>query len=631
MRLLLPLLAAFFFISPAQAEDDLKTLQEQADTAFEIIESDDKTEGVGEVKPVHAIALHGEPKYGPDFKHVDYVNPDAPKGGTLKVNAIGSFDSLNPFIVKGTPAAGLTFIRSGLVYESLMQNAWDEPFTLYGVIAESIEMPDDRSWVAFNLRPEAKWADGKPITAEDVVWTYEILRDQGQPFFKAYYGDIKSAEALSERRVKFTFNVAGNAELPLIVAEMSILPKHYWTEEGRVFNQTSLEPALGSGPYKFGKIDAGRSVEYVRRDDWWGKDLPFFKGFYNFDRITYDYYRDSNVALEAFFAGEFDVQLENTAKLWETAYDAAPVKDGRIIKEEIANARPAGMQAFIYNIRRPVFQDKEVRKALAYAFDFEWSNKQFAYGAYTRTDSYYENSELAAVGLPEGKELEILERFRGQVPDEVFTEDYEPPKTDGSGNARQNLRTAMKILDDAGWKLGEDGIRSKDGQRLEFEILDSNPQFERWVLPFIKNLERLGAKANFRVVDTAQYQNRINGFDYDMTISVFGQSGSPGNEQRDFWGSEKADAEGSRNYIGIKDPVIDQLIEELIQTSSREDLVLHCRAMDRILLQGHYVIPMWHFPKWRIAHWKHIDRPETMSDISPLISYTWFTKESAAE
>lgn len=624
MRLLLPLLAAFFFVSPAQAEDDVKTLQEQADTAFEIIESDDKTEGVGEVKPVHAIALHGEPKYGPDLKHVDYVNPDAPKGGTLKVNAIGSFDSLNPFIVKGTPAAGLTFIRSGLVYESLMQNAWDEPFTLYGVIAESIEMPDDRSWVAFNLRPEAKWADGKPITAEDVVWTYEILRDQGQPFFKAYYGDIKSAEALSKRRVKFTFNVAGNAELPLIVAEMSILPKHYWTEEGRVFNQTSLEPALGSGPYKFGKIDAGRSVEYVRRDDWWGKDLPFFKGFYNFDRITYDYYRDSNVALEAFFAGEFDVQLENTAKLWETAYDAAPVKDGRIIKEEIANARPAGMQAFIYNIRRPVFQDKEVRKALAYAFDFEWSNKQFAYGAYTRTDSYYENSELAAVGLPEGKELEILERFRGQIPDEVFTEDYEPPKTDGSGNARQNLRTAMKILDDAGWKLGEDGIRSKDGQRLEFEILDSNPQFERWVLPFIKNLERIGAKANFRVVDTAQYQNRINGFDYDMTISVFGQSGSPGNEQRDFWGSEKADIEGSRNYIGIKDPVIDQLIEELIQTSSREDLVLHCRAMDRILLQGHYVIPMWHFPKWRIAYWKHIARPETMSDISPLISYTWF-------
>ena len=574
--------------------------------------------------PVHAMALHGMPKYPPEFTHVDYVKPDAPKGGTLKLNAIGSFDSLNPFIVKGTPAAGLTFIRSGLVYESLMQNAWDEPFTLYGVLAETIEMPEDRSWVAFNLRPEAKWADGEPITAEDVVWTFETLRDEGQPFFKAYYGDVEKAEALSERRVKFTFKVAGNAELPLIIAEMSVLPKHYWTAEGREFNKTSLEAPLGSGPYKVGKIDAGRSVEYVRRDDWWGKDLPLFKGFYNFDRITYDYYRDGNVALEAFLAGEFDVQLENTAKLWATAYDAAPVQDGRIIKEEIDNTRPAGMQAFIYNIRRDVFKDPKVREALAYAFDFEWSNKQFAYGTYTRTDSYYENSELASEGLPKGKELALLERFRGQIPEEVFTKTYAPPVTDGTGNARANLRTAMQILDAAGWTMGSDGVRNKGGVRLEFEIIDTNPQFERWVLPFIQNLERIGVKATFRVVDTAQYQNRMTSFDYDMTISGFGQSNSPGNEQRDFWGSEKADIEGSRNYIGIKDPALDQLIEELIQTGSREDLVNHVRAMDRILLWNHYVIPMWHYPKWRIAHWAHIERPENLSGISPLISYTWF-------
>ena len=630
MKVLLPILAAFFIATPAWAQENVQEMQDKADSAFDIIESDDETAGVGEPEPRHTIALHGEPKYGPDFPHVDYVNPAAPKGGTLKLNAIGSYDSLNPFIVKGTPAAGLAsnFIRSGLVYESLMQNAWDEPFTLYGVIAESIEMPEDRSWVAFNLRPEAKWADGEPITAEDVVWTFEPLRDEGQPFFKAYYGDVEKAEALGERRVKFTFKVAGNAELPLIIAEMSILPKHYWTAEGRTFNQTSLEPPLGSGPYKVGKLDPGRQIEFVRRDDWWGKDLPLFKGFYNFDRITYDYYRDSNVALEAFFAGEFDVQIENTAKLWATAYDAAPVQDGRITKEEISNERPAGMQAFIYNIRRPVFQDIAVREALAYAFDFEWSNKQFAYGSYIRTDSYYENSELASSGLPEGKELEILERFRGQIPDEVFTETYEPPKTDGTGNARQNLRTAMKILDDAGWALGEDGVRSKDGVRLEFEIIDANPQFERWVLPFIKNLERIGAKASFRVVDTAQYQNRITNFDFDMTVSGFGQSGSPGNEQRDFWGSDKADTAGSRNYIGIKDPVLDKLIEELVQTDSREDLVAHCRAMDRILLHGHYVIPMWHFPKWRIAYWKHISRPDEMSAISPLISYTWWSTDA---
>ena len=305
------------------------------------------------------------------------------------------------------------------------------------------------------------------------------------------------------------------------------------------------------------------------------------------------------------------------------------MKDGRIVKEEVANERPAGMQAFIYNIRRPVFQDESVRKALAYAFDFEWSNKQFAYGAYTRTDSYYENSELAAEGLPEGRELELLERFRGQVPDEVFTVDYEPPVTDGTGNARANLRTAMQILDEAGWVLGEDEIRSKDGVRLEFEIIDANPQFERWVLPFIKNLKRIGVQANFRVVDTAQYQNRMTAFDFDMTVGGFGQSNSPGNEQRDFWGSEKADIQGSRNYIGIKDPVIDQLIEELIQTDSREDLVAHVRAMDRILLHGHYVIPMWHFPKWRIARWADIERPDTMSDVSPLISYTWWAKDAA--
>lgn len=412
MRFLLSVFALLFVSFPSRAETPMQNAPAPA--------------------PVHAIALHGMPKYAADFTHVDYVNPDAPKGGTLKLNAIGSFDSLNPFIVKGTPAAGLNFLRSGLVYESLMQNAWDEPFTLYGVLAESIEMPEDKGWVAFNLRPEAKWADGEPITAEDVVWTFETLTSEGQPFFKAYYGDVEMVEAMNERRVKFTFKVAGNAELPLIVAEMAILPKHYWMTDGRAFNQTSLEAPLGSGPYKIGTVEAGRKIEYLRRDDWWGKDLPLFKGFYNFDRIEYDYYRDSNVALEAFFAGEFDVQIENTAKLWNTAYDAQPVKDGRIVKEEIDNARPAGMQGFIYNIRRDVFKDRAVREALSYAFDFEWSNKQFAYGTYTRTDSYFENSELASSGLPEGKELELLERFRGKIPDEVFTKTYAPPVSDGS-------------------------------------------------------------------------------------------------------------------------------------------------------------------------------------------------------
>ncbi|MFK7839349.1 MAG: extracellular solute-binding protein [Bdellovibrionales bacterium] len=589
------------------------------------------------VVPQHAISLHGEPKYGSDFEHLSYVNPNAPKGGSLKMSAIGSFDSLNPFIVKGTPAAGMNFLRSGFVYQSLMQNSWDEPFTLYGILAETIEVGPERDWVAFNLRPEAKWADGKPVSADDVVWTFNTLMEHGQPFFKAYYGDVKSVTAENDKRVKFEFAVKGNAELPLIVAEIAVLPKHFWTDENnpRDFNKTSLEAPLGSGPYTVGAVDAGRSVEYIRRDDWWGEDLPFFKGFYNFERVTYDYYRDANVALEAFLANEYDVKIENTAKLWESAYNVPALEKGDLIKEEIGNTRPAGMQAFIYNTRRDVFKDKAVREALNYAFDFEWSNKQFAFGAYVRTDSFYENSELASSGLPEGAELELLKRIKEQhpkhVPDEVFTQTYTNPATDGSGRARQNFKTAMKILDDAGWILGEDGIRSKDGVRLEFEIVDSNPLFERWVLPFVKNLKRIGAEANFRVVDTAQYQNRMSAFDFDMTVSGFGQSNSPGNEQRDFWGSEKANVDGSRNYIGVQNPAIDQIIEELIVTQSREDLITHIRALDRILLAEHFVIPMWHFNKWRIAYWSHIARPDPLSGISPLITDTWWAKSNQQE
>ena len=580
--------------------------------------------------PSHAIALHGSPKYQADFEHLDYVNPDAPKGGKIKLSAVGSFDSLNPFIIKGTAASGMNFIRSGLVYQSLMQNSWDEPFTLYGILAESIEVPEDKSWAIFNLRAEAQWADGTDLTADDVAWTFETLTTKGNPFFKAYYGDIEGTEILGPKRIKFNFKVSGNNELPVIIAEMSVLPKHYWEREENIFDQTSLKPPLGSGPYEVASVEAGRQITYKRRDNFWAEELPFFKGFYNFDTITYDYYRDNNVDLEAFLSGEYDVRLENMAKLWETAYNAPSIKNGQIIKEEIAHNRPAGMQAFIYNIRREVFQDEAVREALSYAFDFEWSNAQFAYGEYIRTDSYFENSELSASGLPEGEELELLKRLQAEypqaIPESVFTQSYVVPKSNGKGGNRANLKTAQKLLDDAGYKLGNDGVRTKDGVRLEFEILDSNPQFERWVLPFVKNLERIGVKANFRVVDTAQFQNRVTEYDFDMVIGGFGQSDSPGNEQRDFWGSEKADIPGSRNYIGIKNPAIDQLIEELIQAKSREDLIIHCRALDRILLQGHYVIPMWHYNKWRIAYWSHIQRPETLSGISPLITDTWWAE-----
>lgn len=594
-------------------------------------------EGFDEL-PHYAIALHGEPKYPENFTHVDFVNPDAPKGGTLRLSTIGTFDSLNPFIIKGTPADGINYLRSGLIYESLMQNAWDEPFTLYGVIAKSITVAKDKSWVRFALRPEAKWQDGKPITADDVKWTFETLTQKGQPFFKAYWNDVKEVIVEDEKTVRFVFNVSGNSELPLIIAEMSVLPKHYWTDGKHNFDQSSLEIPLGSGPYKIGKVEAGRSISFVRDPNWWGKDLAFFKGMNNFDNVTYEYYRDTNVAHESFLAGNYDIKLETTALTWQTGYNAPAVKDGRIKKEEIHNDTPAGMQGFIFNIRRPLFADPKVREALAYAFDFEWSNKQFAYSAYTRTNSYFDNSELASTGTPDAAELKILEAYRGKIPDQVFTEEYNPPKTDGSGNNRENIKRAIALLEEAGFTtLGKDGIRTKtnaDGsiQKLQFEIIDGSPVFERWVMPFLKNLQRIGAKATFRPIDPAQYQNRMNSFDFDMTIGSFGQSASPGNEQREYWGSDRAEAQGSRNYIGIKNPVIDDLVTQIIHADSREDLVTKTRALDRILLWNHYVIPMWHYPYWRVAYWNTLQRPENLSGTSPLITSTWWhTPETLPE
>ena len=593
-----------------------------------------------EAAPKSAIAMHGSPKYGgKDFTHFDYVNPDAPKGGTLTRHVIGTYDSLNPYIIKGVAAGGLSFLGNTLINEALVMQSLDEPFSQYGLLAETIEMPEDRSEVIFNLNPKARWHDGKPITADDVVWTYNTLIDKGTPFFKAYYGNVETVEKLDDRKVKFAFSKVNgeiNAELPLIMGQMPVLPKHYWTAEGpdgdkRAFGKTTLEPPLGSGPYKITEIDPGTSITYEKVDDWWAADLPVNQGRYNFDKIVYDYYRDSNVALEAFFSGEYDVREENTAKLWETAYDIPQVKNGTIIKESIPNKRPAGMQGFAYNIRRGVFQDKDVRAALDYAFDFEWSNKQFAYGRYTRTKSYYDHSELAArPGRPEGRVLEILNGFKDSLPDTVFQGRYQPPETNGSGKNRKNLRKAIGLLKKAGYELNDDNIRvHKDtGQKLEFTILAANPQFERWALPFIENLGKIGVDATFRVVDTAQYQNRVRDFDFDMVIGTFPQSSSPGNEQRDFWASEKADIPGSRNIIGIKDPVIDALIEMVINAPSREELIYRVRALDRVLLDGHYVIPQWHISSWRVAHRDNIVRPANPAPYSLGIVDTWWQKNA---
>ncbi len=556
----------------------------------------------------HGIAMHGDLKYPEGFSHFEYVNPDAPKGGKVRLSAIGSFDSLNPFIVKGVSAAGV-----GYIYETLLMHAADEAFSEYGLLAQSVKMPEDRSWVEFTLRPEARWHDGMPVTADDVIWSFETLLEKGQPFYRFYYGSVEKVEKTGERSVKFSFSPGENRELPLIIGELSVLPKHYWQD--RDFNKTSMAPPLGSGPYRISAVDAGRSITIERVKDYWGKDLAVNKGQYNFDTIRYDYYRDSTVVLEAFKAGEFDYRNENSSKAWATEYDVPAVASGRLIKAEITHQRSSGMQGFIFNTRRDLFKDRHVRQALAYAFDFEWSNKNLFYGQYRRTRSYFDNSELAATGLPSAEELALLEPYRGRIPDEVFTTEYIPPTNDGSGNIRKNLRTASKLLRDAGWTV-QDGkrIHTETGQELTFEVLLISPLFERIVLPFAKNLEKLGVKINVRTIDTAQYTRRLDTHDFDMIVSGFGQSLSPGNEQRSFWGSQAADLEGGRNYIGIKDPAIDELIEKIISASDRKGLITATRALDRVLQWGAWVIPHWHSSNDRLAFWNKFGRP----DITPV-------------
>lgn len=613
-RVILPLLLCWLAVLPAWA-------QQQEGLAEKLL----APAGLQTDAPVvsSSIAMHGQTKYGADFTHFDYVNPDAPKGGTMHLSGPETFDNLNQFITKGISAKGLK-----LIYQTLLTKSEDEPFSMYGALAETIEVPKDRSWIIFNLRPEAKWHDGKPVTADDVVWTFNTIMAKGLPQYKAYYASVEKVEALDKRRVKFIFNQAGNLELPLIVGELAILPKHYWA--GRDFEATTLDKPLGSGPYKVGKVNPGRSIEYVRVKNWWADNLPVYKGRFNFDRIVFDYYRDQNITLEAFFAGEFDFHQEYTAKLWATAYDAPPVVDGRIKKQTVKNEIPQGMQAFVMNLRRPVFQDIAVRKAIAYAFDFEWSNKQFAYGAYDRTRSFFQNSEMAATGLPEGRELEILEQFRDRLPEAVFTEEYNPPKTKGYGNNRENLKAAIKLLEEAGYQIGKDGLRvdPKTGAPLEFEfvVANTNAAFERWFGPWKKNMQRIGIKANIRVVDAAQYINMILAFDYDMIVSSWPQSTSPGNEQREYWGSDRADMSGSRNFIGLKDPVVDELIELIVTAPSREELVIRCRALDRILQAGWYVVPNWHLAAWRIAYWNKFEKPKTQAPYDLGYIDTWWAK-----
>ncbi|MEO0442469.1 MAG: extracellular solute-binding protein [Pseudomonadota bacterium] len=550
----------------------------------------------------HAIAMHGSPKYGPDFKRFDYTSAEAKKGGLLRLSGFGTFDSLNAYIAKGNAAE-----RLALIYDTLTVAAADEPFTQYGLLAKSIEYPQDRSWVIFTMRPEARFHDGQAVTAADVVFTFNLLMEKGNPAYKFYYADVAKVEALDKHRVKYSFKTNTNRELLLTVGTLPVLPQHFWQD--KAFDKSSLDIPLGSGPYKIGKVDPGQSLSFTRVKDYWARDLAVNQGMYNFDDIRIDYYRDENVAIEGLKAGEYDYRWENSSKFWATAYSMASVQQKRLLKKEVGHKANSGMQGFIFNLRKPVFADKKLRKAIAYAFDFEWSNQTLFYNAYTRSDSFFSNSELAATGLPEGKELELLTPYKDKLPASVFTEPFTLPVSDGSGRNRQNLRKAKQFLDDSGYKVVDGQLNNPQGQAVSFEILLASPAFERIVNPFIKNLSRLGIDASIRLVDTSQYINRRRSFDYDMIVHVFAQGESPGNEQLNFWGSEAADTEGSFNLMGLKDPVVDAMIDKVINADSRENLVYATRALDRVLLHTHSVIPQWYKASSRIVYWDKFGIP----------------------
>ncbi len=571
----------------------------------------------------HAIAMHGSLKYPAGFTHFDYANPDAPKGGRLAQHTIGTFDSFNGFIVKGNPAAGM-----GLLYNSLAVKSADEALSQYGDLAEEIYMPEDRSWVAFKMNANARWHDGKPVTVEDVIWTFNKLVTDGTPFYRFYYANVAEVIKVGSDIVRFNFKPGDNQELPLIIGQLIVLPKHYW--ESREFNKTTLEPPLGSGPYRIKDFEAGRSLTLERVEDFWGVDLPVHKGQYNFDEIHIDYYRDSGIALEAFKAGEYDFRSEATAKDWATSYDIPAVKNGDLIKRRFAHNRPVGMQGFVYNTRRDIFKDRRVRKALAYGFDFEWSNENLFYGQYDRTRSYFENSELAATGLPNPAELKFLTPLKGSIPEEVFTTEYQPPSGGGPRSMRTQLGTAGKLLDAAGWVIRNGKrVNAATGKPLSFEVMLVSPGFERIVLPFGKNLERLGISIDVRTVDTSQYRQRLDTYDFDMIIYTARQSNSPGNEQRDYWGSEAANLNGGRNFIGIQDPAVDTLIEQVIEANDRQELIAVTHALDRVLQWGHWVIPQWHIKYDRIAYWNKFGQPDVTPDQGVQVMTWWVDRARA--
>jgi microcin C transport system substrate-binding protein len=580
----------------------------------------------------HALSLIGEPKYPASFAHFDFVNPDAPKGGVVRMADIGSFDSLNPVLYKGEAAGGLS-----LVVENLMADSLDEPSTSYGLIAEWASYPPDYSSVTFKLRDAARWHDGKPITPEDVIYSLEVNK-AANPRMGLYYKNVSRAETTGPNEVTFYFDVKNNRELPMIMGQLTVLPKHYWTGkdargQARDPMKTTLEPPLGSGPYRIKQAIPGRSISYQRVADYWGKDLPVNKGQWNYDEIRFDYYRDETVAFESFKAGNLDYWQETSAKNWATAYDFSAVRNGFIKRQEVAIKRTQPMQCFVLNLRRRQFEDRRVRRAFNLAFDFEWANKNLFYGQYARVGSYFQNSELAAeAGAPQGRELEILNEVKDGVPAEVFADGHKNPVNATQDDMRGNLRKAAELLKEAGFEI-KNGVLTnvKTGQQMKVEFLLVSPLFERIVQPYLRNLERLGIKGAIRMVDSAQYTRRLNVFDYDIVVSNFAQSDSPGNEQRDFWGSEAAGREGSMNLIGVKNPAIDKLIDHVIFAKDRAELVAATRALDRALQWNEFVVPQWFSPNVRIAYWDRYGQPQVLPGLTPGFLQVWWFDQKMAD
>ena len=580
----------------------------------------------------HATALTGTPKYGPDARHFDYVNPDAPKGGLVRMSTSGGFDTFNMLLPKGNLAPGL-----GLVYESLMETALDEVniSAEYGVLANGVRYPEDFSWVEYRMNPQARWHDGEPVTVEDVIWSYEkaIELDPRQRF---YYNDVASAKAVSEDVVRFEFATTGNRELPHIMGQLTIQPKHWWEGtndkgEKRDISRGTLEPPLGSGPYRIESFDANRSVTYERVDDYWGSELPIRVGTHNFDEIRYVSFLDQAVELEAFKGDQYDFRNERSASQWSKAYKFPAVTDGRVVLEEFPDHGSGVMQAFVPNLRREKFADPKVRQALNYAYDFETTNEIVSANLLKRINSYFAGTELASSGLPEGLELEILETVRDEVPPEVFTEEYKNPVGGNPQNVRNNLRQAVRLLGEAGYKLdGRRMVNTASGEQLSIEFIYYDKSAERTLLPYSKNLNNIGIQTELRLIDLPQYINRIQNRDFDMATLLWGQSLSPGNEQRDFWGSEAADRAQSRNYAGIKNPAIDKLVDKVIFAKTRDELVAATKALDRVLLWNHYVVPQFYSDVDRTARWDRFGHPENIPEYTHGFPTIWWYDEAKA-